>query len=245
MFAHEKLQVYDKALDFAAQAAGWTSTWDKKHALVDHLSRAAESVLLNLAEAARQRGVPARLRIVDYAIGSSLECAGCLDVARIKELLTQQDCHQEKQRLCEITKMLIGLRKAWAQSVVREEPLAYPTKSSKEPPGQLFHHESLEVYRAALSFMEWFVSQPGAKELSNRLLRQMDEAGTSMVLNIAEGNGRYAELDHHRFLQIAQSAAVKGAVYLDLAAERALLVEAETGEGKEMLRRISAMVAGF
>jgi len=35
MFAHEKLLVYDKALDFAAQAASWTSTWDNKHTLVD------------------------------------------------------------------------------------------------------------------------------------------------------------------------------------------------------------------
>ena len=87
MFAHEKLQVYGKPLDFATKAAAWTSTWDKKHALVDRLSRATESIVLNLAEAARQRGTPARLQIVDYAIGSSLECAGCLDVARIKALL--------------------------------------------------------------------------------------------------------------------------------------------------------------
>jgi hypothetical protein len=49
MFDHEKLQVYGKALDFTAKAAVWTSTWDKKHALVDHLSRANESILLNLA----------------------------------------------------------------------------------------------------------------------------------------------------------------------------------------------------
>ena len=105
MFDHEKLQVYGKALDLAAKAAAWTSTWDKKHALVDHLSRATESIVLNLAEAARQRGTPARLRIVDYSIGSSLECAGCLDVALIKKLLTNEQCHQEKYRLCEITKM--------------------------------------------------------------------------------------------------------------------------------------------
>jgi hypothetical protein len=38
MFDHEKLQVYGKALDFAAKGAAWTSTRDKKHALVDHLS---------------------------------------------------------------------------------------------------------------------------------------------------------------------------------------------------------------
>jgi hypothetical protein len=56
---------------------------------------------------------------------------------------------------------------------------------------------------------------------------------------------RYAELDHHRFLQIAQSAAVKGGVFLDLGAERAFLVETEATAGKEMLGRISAMVAGF
>jgi four helix bundle protein len=245
MFAHEKLQVYGKALTFAAKVAAWTSAWDKKHSLVDHLSRAAESILLNLAEAARQRGTPARLRIADYAIGSSLECAGCLDVARIKEFLTGQDCYKEKYLLCEMTKMLIGLRKAWSQSMVREEPFADPTKPLRDMPEPLFHHEGLEVYRAALGFMEWFVSRPGAKELSHRLFRQMDEAGTSVVLNIAEGNGRYAELDHHRFLQIAQSAAVKGAVYLDLVVERALLVETEATAGKETLRRISAMVAGF
>ena len=245
MFDHEKLQLYGKALNFAAKAAAWTSTWDKKHALVDHLSRATESIVLNLAEAARQRGTPARLRIVDYSIGSSLECAGCLDVARIKALLTHQDCHQEKHLLCEITKMLIGLRKAWSQSIAREEPPVFPSKPSKEVPEPLFHHEGLEVYRTALGFMEWFVSRPAAKELSNRLFRQIDEAGTSVVLNIAEGNGRYAELDHHRFLQLAQSAAVKGAVFLDLGVERAFLVETEATAGKEMLRRISAMVAGF
>ena len=199
MFDHEKLQVYVKALDFAAKAAAWTTTWDKKHALVDHLSRAAESILLNLAEAARQRGAPSRLRIVDYAIGSSLECAGCLDVARIKALLTHRACHQEKLLLCEIPKMLIGLRKAWSQSIAREEPPVFPSESVKDVLEPLFQHESLVVYRTALDFMEWFVSRPGAKELSNRLFRQLDEVGTSVVLNIAEGNGRYAELDHHRF----------------------------------------------
>ena len=42
-----------------------------------------------------------------------------------------------------------------------------------------------------------------------------------------------------------QNAAVKEAVDLELGVERALLVETEATAGKEMLRRISAMVAGF
>jgi len=93
--------------------------------------------------------------------------------------------------------------------------------------------------------MEWLVSRREGKELSDRLFRQLDEAATSVVLNIAEGNGRYAELDHHHFLQIAQNSAVKGAVYLDLCFDRALLVENEAAAGKDLLRRISVMLAGF
>jgi hypothetical protein len=41
------------------------------------------------------------------------------------------------------------------------------------------------------------------------------------------------------------NAAVKGTVYLDLGVERALLIETEASAGKEILRRISARVAGF
>src|SRR5207249_7169697 len=139
---------YSKALDFAGKAAAWTSAWDKRHSLVDHFTRASESILSNLAEAARQRGEPARLQIIDYAIGSSLECAGCLDLARIKELLTHQHCADEKHRLCEVTKMLIGLRKAWSQLIAREEPPAYPAKVSDGMPELQFHHEGLDVYQA-------------------------------------------------------------------------------------------------
>jgi len=47
----------------------------------------------------------------------------------------------------------------------------------------------------------------------------------------------------HSFFQVKMR--VKGAVFLDLGVERAFLVESEATAGKEMLRRISAMVAGF
>jgi len=68
-FPHERLHVYAKALQLTAQAAVWTAAWDKKHAIVDHLSRASESILFNLAEAARQYGAPGRVRVVDFAVG--------------------------------------------------------------------------------------------------------------------------------------------------------------------------------
>jgi len=125
MLAHEKLKVYGNALKVAAQAFTLCSGWDKRHALVDHLSRASESMVVNLAEAARLRGSRVRLTTIDYAIGSSLECAACFDLAQIKQLLTPEQSYEEKLRLCEITKMLIGLRKAWNQTILEEEALPW------------------------------------------------------------------------------------------------------------------------
>ena len=50
---------------------------------------------------------------------------------------------------------------------------------------------NLEVYRLGLNFAEWFEREI-AVQLSNRLTREVDNSATSMILNIAEGNGRYA-----------------------------------------------------
>src|SRR5438067_9231304 len=51
MFSHEKLHAYRKTVDFVARVVTWANTWDTKHAFIDHLLRAAESIALNLAEA--------------------------------------------------------------------------------------------------------------------------------------------------------------------------------------------------
>jgi four helix bundle protein len=240
MLAHEKLQVYGKAVQVAAQAFTLCSGWDKRHALVDHLCRASESVVVNLAEAARLQGSRVRLSTIDYAIGSSLECAACFDLAQIKQLLTPGQSYEEKLRLCEITKMLIGLRRAWDQAVLEEESSPYETSRSAVRP--LFHHENLEVYRLGLNFVEWFEREIAVR-LSNRLTREVDNSATSMILNIAEGNGRYAHLDHRRFLYTAHSALVKTAAYLDLCfIKGGLNAQGVNTIGKELLDRIAAML---
>ena len=109
----------------------------------------------------------------------------------------------------------------------------------------IFHHEDLQVYRATLDFARWLVSQPDGRSLTNKLFRHIDEAATSMVLNTAEGNGRYAELDQSHFIEIAQKAAVKAMVYLDLSAAKRLLEPAEIEKGKDILRRVNVMFSGF
>ena len=93
--------------------------------------------------------------------------------------------------------------------------------------------------------MRWFVGLPGCAELSDRLCREVDKSATSVVLNVAEGNGRYSEVDHRRFLEIAAASAVKAAAYLDLYQLKMLPVRVETSHGTELLSRIIAMLSRF
>jgi len=68
-------------------------------------------------------------RCLDYAIGTTLECAACLDLARIKNLIDETGVVCEKEELSQILCMLVGLRRSWSKSpqVVREESVEYGT----------------------------------------------------------------------------------------------------------------------
>ena len=101
------------------------------------------------------------------------------------------------------------------------------------------------MYQVALQFVGWFVRLPAGSDLSDRLCHEVDKSATSVVLNIAEGNGRYSQLDHRRFLEIAAASAVKAAAYLELYEERALPAQVGTAAGRELLGRIVAMLSNF
>ena len=99
----------------------------------------------------------------------------------------------------------------------------------------------MDVYPVGLDFFRWFVGLPGGQALTERLWREIDKAATSVVLNVAEGNGRYSELDHRRFLEIAAASAVKAAACLELYQQKRLPMCGETAPGREFLSRMVAM----
>ena len=245
MLTHHKLKVYQQALAQAASADALSALWGRRHAIVEHYRRAAESIVLNIAEGARLLSGADKARTLDYAIGSALECAGCLDIASIKGRLSTERSAIEKRRFLEITRMLIGLRKAWLENVMREEPSPYQVRNTRAELEVLFHHESLDMYQVGLEFMRWFVCLPGVGDLSERLCREVDRSATSVVLNVAEGNGRYSQLDHRRFLDIAAASAVKTAAYVELYQQKALPACVETAPGRELMGRILAMLNKF
>ncbi|MBT3296944.1 MAG: four helix bundle protein [Verrucomicrobia bacterium] len=242
-FAHEKLKVYQKGLESFASVQPLLSSWSKTHAFVDHLSRALESILFNLVEATRLRQEPKKLLTLDYALGSTFECAACLDVAVLKGLLDAATSVEEKQRLLEVCKMLIGLRNSWMTPRVAEDGCTYTTAQPKGLESRVFHHETLDMYRVALSFYRWLLSTGPGKHLATGFDRSVDVLATRVVLNIAEGNGRYAELSRQGFLDTANKAVAKLAVSLDMGGRRNVWTQEEIAEAKPLLERIGQMTA--
>ena len=82
-------------------------------------------------------------------------------------------------------------------------------------------------------------------DVAERLCREIDKGATSVVLNVAEGNGRFSELDQRKFLAIAASSAAKTTAYLDLYKKKTSFAQFDIRPGKELLGRIIAMLTSF
>jgi hypothetical protein len=63
-----------------------------------------------------------------------------------------------------------------------------------------------------------------------------------MILNIAEGNGRYSELGNRRLLDTANRFAVRLAVKLDVAVRKGLMRSDEIDHAKPFLVRVGSML---
>lgn len=87
-FDHENLDVYKLALEVARACPGLRIAAGRSH-LRDQLQRAADSVVLNLAEG-RARGGDAGRNHYRIAAGSAAEACACLDLVGTAEAAEQQ-----------------------------------------------------------------------------------------------------------------------------------------------------------
>lgn len=104
-------------------------------------------------------------------------------------------------------------------------------------------HEGLDVYNAALDFVSFVQDaikrMPGGRRgLDDQLMR----AAASMPLNIAEGAGEFSAKDKARFYRIARRSATESAAALDVCVRLQLADESEVQAGRDLLRRIVAML---
>ena len=119
-FDHEKLSVYQASLRFVTSATELISRVKGKAAVKDQLDRASTSIPLNIAEGNGKFSIPDRCRFLDFARGSALECAACLDVLVAKSLINVSAVDPGKDQLVEIVSMLMGSMNSLASRVGKE-----------------------------------------------------------------------------------------------------------------------------
>jgi four helix bundle protein len=238
-FGHEKLMVYQKGMRFAALRGALLERLARRVAACDHLVRGSESILVNIAHASSTWSPNERIVYLGHANGSALECAACLDVLVAKSLLVPEDVHSGKCLLSEIVSILVTMRKI-AANRVREDRVRYQTKK-----GNLFDHEDLDVYQVALTFIAWLDPALTKCSCSADLCSKLDKSTTSIVLNIAEGNGRFTGADQSRFYQTAYKATILSSALLELAGSHGREKDACISEGREFLRRVAAMLTAL
>ena len=124
-FDHEKLQVYKRAIDFAAWADQILRQIPKSIAVWDQLDRASTSIALNIAEGNGKFTSADRCRYFDTARGSALECSACLDILVAKQKIAVEVAAKGKEELRQIVSMLVGLIKSNNSMRLHEEPVVY------------------------------------------------------------------------------------------------------------------------
>ena len=131
LFDHEKPTVYQSSITLTTWSTALLSQVKTKAAVKDQLDRASTSIPLNITEGNGKFAIRDRCRYLDFARGSALECAACLDVLVAKRLAKDVATLPGKEQLVEIVSMLMGLIKSLS-SRVGEEPGEYSTLDHKQ-----------------------------------------------------------------------------------------------------------------
>jgi four helix bundle protein len=130
-FDHEKLNVYQASIKFVTWATDLISKVESKAAVKDQPDRASTSIPLNIAEGNGKFAIRDRRRFLDFARGSTLECAACLYVLVAKHLTETTAIVSGKKQLFEIVSMLMGLINSLT-SRIGEDPGVYLGSGEQE-----------------------------------------------------------------------------------------------------------------
>lgn len=120
-FDHEKLKVYQSALQFVEFIHEICAKVDYRFDARNQLERASNSIVLNIAEGNGKYYPKDKCRFFDIAVGSSFECSACLDILLRKRFITETQLINGKEKLKEIVAMLVGLIKSKSERVYEDE----------------------------------------------------------------------------------------------------------------------------
>ena len=114
-FDFEKLDVYEKSIDFVNEVYLATKSYPKEEmfGLTSQFRRAAVSISVNVAEGSAKTKKDFN-RFVDMARGSVFECVAVLQISVKLNYVSRVKFNELRDRLVEISKMLSGLKRSLA-----------------------------------------------------------------------------------------------------------------------------------
>ena len=124
-FDHEKLDAYRFALEFTAWTTDIIERLPTKVAARDQLDRATTSAVNNICEGNGKFALRDRRRYFDIALGSELECAGCLDVLYVRRKISEEELETGKRLLQRAVSTLIGLIRSVDRRIGEDGPVYY------------------------------------------------------------------------------------------------------------------------
>jgi four helix bundle protein len=114
MFNFEKLDVWQKAIDFADLVYNHTRNFpvEERFGLTNQMRRAAVSVSLNIAEGTSRMSQSDFARFIEIATGAVFEVVSQSYIGRRQGFLTEESFGALYSAAAEIGRMLSGLRKS-------------------------------------------------------------------------------------------------------------------------------------
>jgi four helix bundle protein len=116
MFTFEKLDVWQKAIDFADLVYNYTRNFpaDERFGLTNQMRRAAVSISSNIAEGTSRMSQTDFARFIEIATGSVFEVVSQSFIGRRQGFLNEENFRAMYSAADEIGRMLSGLRKSLA-----------------------------------------------------------------------------------------------------------------------------------
>ena len=114
MHDFRKLDVYKRLLLFTKKVREITRSFPKIeiHALTSQYNRAADSIVLNIAEGTGNDSKREFSKFLIYSIRSGYECGCCAEIAAVQKYISQSEYVKIIAETNEIVSMLIGLKRS-------------------------------------------------------------------------------------------------------------------------------------
>lgn len=111
-FKFEKLNVWKKALDFDNEINNLVKDFPKEelYILTSQMKRAADSIVLNIAEGSTGQSNAEFHKFLGYALRSAIEVVTCLYIAKNRNYINQTTFSKQYSTSEEIIKMIQALR---------------------------------------------------------------------------------------------------------------------------------------